>query len=59
MGVDSRRYGRRKFTKMYDELCDLRKAIRSGDPEATEAAWDKCEEWIDAVFASPQNPSQG
>ena len=45
------RYGRRKFSKMYAELVTLRLAIRSHDPEATEEAWDKCEEWIDAVFA--------
>lgn len=48
--MSDKRYGRRKFSKMYAELCALRAAIRSGDPQATEAAWDKCEEWIDAVF---------
>ena len=47
---DDRRYGRRKFCKMYAELNALRAAIRGHDPEATEVAWDKCEEWIHAVF---------
>lgn len=31
----------------------LRAAIRSHDTEATEAAWDKCERWVDCI-----NPSQ-
>lgn len=27
----------------------LRQAIRSHDPEATEAAWDKCERWVSCI----------
>lgn len=27
----------------------LRKAIRQHDSEATEAAWEKCERWVDQL----------
>lgn len=52
-----RRYGGRKFSKMFAQVNELRRCIRAHDPEATEAAWDACEEWIDAVFA-PEARSQ-
>lgn len=45
-----RRYGRRKFTKMYTLINDLRKSIRERDAEKTEAIWDQCEPFIDVVF---------
>lgn len=45
-----RRYGQRKFTKMYALINDLRKAIRDRDAEKTEAIWDQCEPFIDVVF---------
>lgn len=57
--MTDRRYGRRKFSKMYAELCALRVAIRGHDPEATEAAWGKCEEWIDAVFMKGNGNDSG
>lgn len=50
------RYGLRRIAKMKTELDALRTAIRQHDPVATEAAWDKCEEWIDFVFSKePRN----
>jgi hypothetical protein len=45
------RYGNRRIDKMRAEINALRDAIRAHDPEATETAWDKCEEWIDFVFS--------
>lgn len=44
------RYGNRKFSKMYAQINNLRKAIRERDAEKTEAIWDQCEPFIDVVF---------
>lgn len=44
------RYGRRKVSRMLLEWNVLRSAIATGDPEASQAAFDACEEWIDFAF---------
>ena len=50
--TDSNRYGRRKFPAMYARINTLRQAIRAHAAEATEAAWDSVEEFVDLVFTS-------
>jgi hypothetical protein len=47
----NRLYGRTKFSTIYANFNELRAAIRNHDTEATEIAWDKCERWVDLVFA--------
>jgi hypothetical protein len=44
------RYGRRKVSRMLAEWDALRSAVAGGDPEATQAAFDACEEWVDFAF---------
>ena len=46
------RYGRTNIAKIRAAVNALRDAIRSGDPEAIEAAWDRCEPWVDRIFKS-------
>ena len=46
------RYGRRKITSMLADWNALRAAVANGDVEATQAAFDRCEEWIDFAFGS-------
>jgi hypothetical protein len=43
-------YGRTKIGKLRAAVNALRDAIRSGDIEAIEAAWDRCEPWVDRIF---------
>lgn len=38
-----------KVQTMHRDFDALRKAIRSHDTFATEAAWDRCERWLGAV----------
>jgi hypothetical protein len=35
---------------MQQEVSELRAAIRAGDPEKTEAAWEKVEQWLDLTM---------
>jgi hypothetical protein len=44
------RYGQTKIGKIRAAYNDLRKAIRSGDLDAAEAALDRYEPWADYVF---------
>ncbi len=44
------RYGRRKVSRMLAEWNALRSALASGDREATQEAFDACEEWIDFAY---------
>jgi hypothetical protein len=43
------RHGGAKITTIIRDFNALRSAIRSHDPENTEAAWEKCERWLGAV----------
>lgn len=40
-----------KILRMIAAFNTLRKAIRSHDTEAIEAAWLECETWLDMLFA--------
>lgn len=51
---DTRRYGRRKVTKMYADINLLRAAIRAEGTEAIQDAWDEVEEHIDFVYQQPE-----
>ncbi|SMO95992.1 hypothetical protein SAMN06265173_13111 [Thalassovita litoralis] len=44
------RYGRRKISKMLKEWNRLREAVRGGDIERIQDAFDDCEEWVDFAF---------
>lgn len=46
------RYGNARISTIIRDFNDLRKAIRSHDTEATEAAWERCERWLGFVFGS-------
>jgi hypothetical protein len=48
---DAPRYGKAKISTVMRDLNALRKAIRAHDPEATEAAWEKVERWVDIIPA--------
>lgn len=52
--AETRRYGRRKVTKMYADINRLRAAIREEGTEAIQAAWDEVEEHIDFVYQQPE-----
>lgn len=43
-------YGLAKIITIRKDFDDLRTAIRSHDTESIEAAWEKCERWLDMVF---------
>jgi hypothetical protein len=45
------RYGRVKVSTLRRDFDRLRVAILAHDSEATEAAWEACERWVDYVFA--------
>lgn len=51
------RYGARKITKMYRQWNDLRSSIASGEIEKAQAAFDKCEEWVDYAFGKNSTSS--
>ena len=48
--TDKPRYGRRRIDRMLKEWQALRDAVAHGEPEATQAAFDACEEWVDFAF---------
>ncbi len=52
------RHGRAKVTTIYRDFNKLRKAIRSWDPEATEAAWEKCERWLAFIYENRTEPKE-
>lgn len=43
-------YGLAKIITIKKDFDNLRTAIRSHDTEGIEAAWEKCERWLDMVF---------
>ncbi|WP_288951565.1 hypothetical protein [uncultured Paracoccus sp.] len=53
------RYGRRKVTKMYAQINELRKAIRAEGSPAIQDAWDKVEEHIDFVYGQHAQEKEG
>lgn len=46
------RYGQRRVSRMLAEVNAHRAAVRSGDPDATEATWEKLEQWLDLSMLS-------
>lgn len=44
--MGDQRFGRAKISTIQRDFRNLRTAIRSGDWDATEAAWEKCERWL-------------
>lgn len=46
----SDRYGVLRVSKIRDAYNDLRAAIRSGDLDAAEKAFDRYEPWADFIF---------
>ena len=46
--------GAARSETMLRDFDALRKAIRAHDAEAIEAAWDRCERWVDCI-----NPNGG
>lgn len=50
--TERERYGRRRIDRMLKEWNALREAVASGNPEATQAAFDACEEWVDFAFGA-------
>jgi len=46
----SDRYGNRRVSKMLAEWNRLREAVREGNLEGIQNAFDACEEWIDFAF---------
>ena len=44
------KYGNRKVSKMYAQINDLRRTIRSEGTAAIQDAWDKVEEHIDFAY---------
>lgn len=60
--IKDMRYGRVRFMKIKADFDALRRAIRAHDTDATEAAWDRCERWVDAIFQEathlPRDPER-
>lgn len=52
----ARKHGQRRVATMWRDWGDLRRAVASGDPADTQAAFDACEPWIDWCF---QQASEG
>jgi len=46
------RYGNLRVVKMFNQINDLRKLIRSEGTPSIQEAWDKVEEHIDFVYAN-------
>ena len=46
------RYGRRKISRMFNDWNNLRAAVASGDIEAIQHHFDRCEEWVDFAFGA-------
>jgi ribosomal protein S20 len=51
----SDRYGNRRVSKMLTEWNRLREAVREGNIEGIQHAFDACEEWIDFAFGKNVN----
>lgn len=43
------RFGKVKYSTIRRDFDELRSAIRKHDSFATEAAWEKCERWMEAI----------
>ena len=52
------RYGNTKIAKIKAAYDDLRAAVRAGDNEAAQAAFDRYEQWADFAFAPRTDLSQ-
>tara|TARA_R110000772_G_scaffold45492_5_gene104233 strand:+ start:589 stop:771 length:183 start_codon:yes stop_codon:yes gene_type:complete len=48
------RFGNVKYATIRRDFNALRVAIRLHDPLATEAAWEKCERWLESVPNCPE-----
>lgn len=48
--ITTDRYGKRRVSKMLAEWNRLREAVREGNLEGIQNAFDACEEWIDYAF---------
>lgn len=46
----SAKHGQRRVVTMWRDWNNLRKAVASGDPVATQEAFDLCEPWVDWCF---------
>ena len=46
------RYGRRKISRMFNDWNNLRAAVASGDLDAIQHHFDRCEEWVDFAFGA-------
>lgn len=44
------RHGNAKIVTIIRDIERLRRAIRSHDAEAAEAAWERCERWLEYVI---------
>ena len=54
----SARHGQRRVVTMWRDWNNLRKAVASGDPVATQEAFDLCEPWVDWCFGqAAERPS--
>lgn len=51
------RYGKRRVSKMLSEWNRLREAVREGNLEGIQNAFDACEEWIDFAFGQSKGES--
>jgi len=54
----SDRYGNRRVSKMLTEWNRLREAVREGNIEGIQHAFDACEEWIDFTFGKNKGESR-
>ena len=52
------RYGKRRVSKMLAEWNRLREAVREGNLEGIQDAFDACEEWIDFAFGQNKGENQ-
>mgnify|MGYP003679095582 CR=1 FL=1 len=49
------RFGKVKYATIRRDFGELRSAIRKHDSFATEAAWEKCERWMEAITPAAIN----
>jgi len=54
MPANEGRFGRRRVSRMYAEVNELRRAIRAEGTPAIQNAWDKVEQHIDYAYAQQQ-----
>lgn len=52
--TDEPRFGKTRFATIRRDFGNLRTAIRAHDSFATEAAWEKCERWMEALPTKEQ-----